>query len=64
VVIEVLGAHARAAVRVRIVAPAEYAGVGQVMREEVEQPVDAAVRRPCLLSVSVQAVDAMILQSC
>jgi hypothetical protein len=53
VVIEILGAHARAAVRVRIVVPAEYARVGQVMREEVAQPVDAAARRPCLLAVSV-----------
>jgi hypothetical protein len=57
VVIEVLRAHARAAVRVRIVAPAEYARVGQVAREKVAQPVDAAACRPCLLAVSVQAVD-------
>jgi hypothetical protein len=57
VVIEVLRAHARAAVRVRIVAPAEYARVRQVAREKVAQPVDAAACRPCLLAVSVQAVD-------
>jgi hypothetical protein len=57
VVIEVLRAHARAAVRVRIVAPTEYARVRQVAREEVAQPVDAAACRPCLLAVSVQAVD-------
>jgi hypothetical protein len=57
VVIEVLGAHARAAVRIRIIAPAEYARVGQVVREEVAQPIDAAARRPCLLAVSVQAMD-------
>jgi hypothetical protein len=57
VVIEVLGADARAAVRVRIVAPAEYARVGEVVREEVAQPVNAAARRPCLLAVSVQAMD-------
>jgi hypothetical protein len=57
VVIEVLRAYARAAVGVCIVAPAEYARVGQVVREEVAQPVDAAARRPCLLAVSVQAMD-------
>jgi hypothetical protein len=42
---------------VRIVAPAEYARVGQVLWEEVAQPVDAAARRPRLLAVSVQAMD-------
>jgi hypothetical protein len=57
VFIEVLGADARAAVRVRIIAPAEYARVRQIMREEVAQPVSAAARRPCLLVVSVQAMD-------
>jgi hypothetical protein len=57
VVIEVLGAHARAAVRVGVVAPAEYARVRQVVREEVAQPVDAVARRPCLHAVSVEAVD-------
>jgi hypothetical protein len=41
------------AMRVRIVSPAEYARVGQVMREQVAQPVDAAARRPRLLTVSV-----------
>jgi hypothetical protein len=57
VAIEVLRAHARAAVRVCIVSLAEYAGVGQVVREEVAQPVDAAARRPCFLAMSVQAMD-------
>jgi hypothetical protein len=54
--IKVLRTHVRTAVRVRIVAPAEYARVREIMREEVAQPVDAVVRRPCLLAVSVQAV--------
>jgi hypothetical protein len=54
---QVLAANPRPAVRVRIVAPAEYARVGEVVREEVAQPVDAAARRPCLLAVSVQAMD-------
>jgi hypothetical protein len=57
VVIEVLRAHARAAVCVCIVAPAEYARVGEVVREEVAQPVDAAARCPRLLAVSVQAMN-------
>ena len=56
-VIEILGTDARSAVRVRIVAPAEYACVRQVVREEIAQPVDAVACRPCLLAVSVQAMD-------
>jgi hypothetical protein len=43
--------------RVCIVAPTEYARVGQVVREEVAQPVDTVVRRPRLLAVSVQTMD-------
>jgi hypothetical protein len=43
--------------RVCIVAPTEYARVGQVVREEVAQPVNAAARRPCVLAMSVQAMD-------
>ena len=57
---QVLAAHTRAAVRVGVVAPAEYARVGQVVREQVAQPVDAVdavARRPRLLAVPVQAVD-------
>jgi hypothetical protein len=38
---QVLAAHARPAVRVRVVAPAEYARLAQVVREQVTQPVDA-----------------------
>jgi hypothetical protein len=53
---QVLAAHARATVRVRIVSPAEYARARQLAWEEVAQPVDAVVRRPCLLAVSVQAM--------
>jgi hypothetical protein len=54
---EVLTAHARGAMCIRIVAPAEYACVRQVVREEVAQPVDAVARRPRLLVVSVQTMD-------
>jgi hypothetical protein len=47
-------------VRVGVLAPAEYARVGQVLWKEVAQPVDAVdavARRPRLLAVPVQAVD-------
>ena len=60
---QVLAAHPRPAVCVRIVAPAEYARIGEVVREQVAQPVDAvdtvdvAACRPRLLAVPVQAVD-------
>jgi hypothetical protein len=57
VVIEVLRAHARAAVCVRIVALAKDARVREVVREEVAQPVDAAARCPRLLAMSVQAIN-------
>jgi hypothetical protein len=53
---QVLAAHARAAVCVRIVAPAEYACVRQVVREEVTQPVDAVARCLRFLAVFVEAV--------
>jgi len=43
--------------RVCIVTPTEYARIGQVVREEVTQPVDTVVRRPRLLAVSVQTMD-------
>jgi hypothetical protein len=42
---------------IRIVAPAKYARVRQVVRKEVAQPVDAVARRPCLFVVSVQTMD-------
>lgn len=46
--------------RVGVVAPAEYARVGQVVREQVAQPVDDVDVVACrlrLLAVPVQAVD-------
>ena len=56
-VVQVLAADPRAAVRVRVVAPAEYACARQVVRQQVAQPVHAVTSRPRLLAVSVQAVD-------
>ena len=57
---QILAAHTRAAVCVRVIALAEYARIGEVAREQVAQlvdAVDAAARRPRLLAVPVQAVD-------
>lgn len=51
VVKEILGICART------MTPAQYSRIGQIMREEVAQPVDTAVCRPCLHRMSVQAVD-------
>jgi hypothetical protein len=42
---------------VRIVTPTEYARVGQIVREEVAQPVDTVGCCPRLLAMSVQAMD-------
>ena len=56
-VVEEHAADPRATMCIRIVAPAEYARVGEVVREEVAEPVDAVARRPGLLAVSVQAMD-------
>jgi hypothetical protein len=43
--------------RVCIVAPAKYARVGEVVWEEMAEPVDAVGRCPGLLAVSVQAMN-------
>jgi hypothetical protein len=53
---QVLAAHARAAVRVSVVAPAEYARVRQIVREQVAQPVNAVGCCPRLVAVSIEAV--------
>jgi hypothetical protein len=56
-VIQVLAAHLRPAVCVRVVAPAEYARARQVVRQQVAQPVHTVARRPRLLAVAVEAMD-------
>lgn len=48
---QVLAAHLRPALRVRIVALAEYTRVRQVVREQVAQLVDAVACCPRLLTV-------------
>ena len=50
-------AHARAAVRARIVAPAKYARVRKIVGEKVAEPVDVVACCLRLLAVSVQAMD-------
>ncbi len=49
-------AHTRAAVCVRIVSPAQNARVRDVGWEKVTEPVHVVRGRPCLVSISVQAV--------
>lgn len=53
---KVLAAHARAAMRVGIVTPAEDACVRQIVREQVVQPVNAVACCPRLIAVSIEAV--------
>lgn len=45
------------AVGIRIVTPAEDAGVRNIIWEEIAVPVDAVRSRPCLVSMPVQAMD-------
>ena len=40
-----------------IVAPAEDAGIGNIVRQEFAEPVDAIASGPCLLAVAVEAMD-------
>jgi len=55
-VIQILAADP-VAVGVRIVPPAENAGVGDVVWKEIAEPVDGFRRRPRLVSMAVQAVN-------
>lgn len=55
-VVEVLTADTGASVGVGIVAPAEDAGVRDVLRQEITEPVDAILRCPGLVAVAVEAV--------
>lgn len=41
---------------VGVVAPAEDAGLGDIVRQEITEPVDAVARGPCLFAVAVEAV--------
>jgi len=56
VIVEILPAYSISSMGVRIVAPAEDAGLWEVVGEEVSEPVDTVFRRPCLLPVAVEAM--------
>jgi hypothetical protein len=55
-VIEVLAADT-IAVSIRIVAPAQDAGVRKIGGKKIAEPVDAVRGRPSLVSMPVQAMD-------
>lgn len=55
-VIEILPAYSIRSVRICVVAPTQDAGLRDIFREQVSEPVDAIVRRPCFLSVTIEAV--------
>lgn len=56
-VVEVLATNAGAGVGSGIVAPAEDAGMRDVVRQEVAEPVDSIACGPCCLAVAVGAMD-------
>jgi hypothetical protein len=56
VVVEILPAHSVTGMGIRVVAPAENARLWEIFGEEVSEPVDAVFRRPCFLSVAVEAM--------
>lgn len=55
-VVEVLPAHSVSGMGIRVVAPAENARLWEVFGEKVPEPVGAVFRRPCFLSVAVEAM--------
>jgi hypothetical protein len=57
VIVEVLAANAGAGVDPGIVAPAKYAGIRNVVWQEVAKPVDAIASGPCLYAVAIKAMD-------
>jgi hypothetical protein len=56
-IIEILAADARVTVGVGIVTPTEDSRIGDIVREEIAEPMDAIRGRPCLLSMAIQAMD-------
>ena len=55
-IVQVLTAHARAVVGVRVVAPTHNARVGNVGGQEIAEPVDTVGSGPCLFSVAVKTM--------
>ena len=56
-IVEMLAADREFAMSIRIVTPAEDAGVGDIIRKEISKPVDSICGCPSLLSMSIQAMD-------
>lgn len=56
-VIEILAADVGIRMGIRVVTPAEYAGVRDIVRKEIVKPMDAICGCPRLVAVSVQAMD-------
>ena len=56
-VVEILAADSGAGMGVGVVAPAEDAGVWDVVWQEIAEPVDAIARGPGLVAVAVEAMD-------
>lgn len=56
-VVEVLAGDLGAGMGVGVVAPTEDAGVWDVLRQEITEPVDAVARGPGLVAVAVEAMD-------
>jgi hypothetical protein len=45
------------AVSIRIISPGKDAGIRDIVREEIAEPMDAVRGSPSLVAVSVQAMD-------
>lgn len=56
-VVEILGADSGAGMSIGVVAPAEDAGVWDVVRQEMAEPMDTIARGPGLVTVAVEAMD-------
>jgi hypothetical protein len=56
-VVKGLTADPRATISVRIITPAKYSSVREIFREEVVEPVNIIIGRPCFFTVTVQAID-------
>ena len=55
-VVEIMRADTGATAGVGIITPAEDAGVRDIARQEITQPVDVVVSGPCPVAVAVEAM--------
>ena len=56
-IVKILAANARAVMGVGIITPAKYSGIREIVREEMAQPVDTIVCRPCSLAMTIETMD-------